>query len=122
MGTSALRDGRDQLGSVLGDPCLLVFAADHEPGDVLQEHERDLPLAGELDEVGALQRRLAEQDPVVGEDGDRVARKVGEPAHQRFAVERLELVHPGAVDEPGDHLTDGNRTPRVERDGRIEGR
>ena len=49
-------------------------------------------LAGELDEVGALQRRLREEDAVVGEDADRVAVDVGEAADQRVAVERLELV------------------------------
>ena len=39
-----------------------------------------------------LQRGLAEQDPVVGDDPDRVAVEVGERAHERRAVELLELV------------------------------
>ena len=63
-----------------------------KPGDVLQEHQRDAALVAQLDEVRALERRLAEQDAVVGEDPDRIAPDVGEAAHQRLAVERLELV------------------------------
>ena len=85
-------DGGHELRAVLGDAGRLVLAPDHEPGDVLEEHERDPALAGELDEVRALERRLAEQDPVVGEDRDRVAGEVGEAGDQRLAVERLELV------------------------------
>ena len=44
-----------------------------ETGDVLQEDQRDLPLAGQFDEVGALQRALGEQHAVVAEDADLVA-------------------------------------------------
>src|SRR4051812_30377975 len=67
------RDGGDELRAVLGDAARLVVAADHEAGDVLEEDERDLALVAELDEVRALERGLAEEDPVVGEDADRVA-------------------------------------------------
>ena len=101
-------------------PACLVLAADHEPGDVLEEDERDPALAGELDEVGALERRLAEQDPVVGEDRDRVAVEVGEAGHERLAVERLELVEAAAVDEPGDDLADRDGPARVGRDRGVE--
>jgi hypothetical protein len=41
FGTFARGDRRDQLRAVLGDAAGLVFAADHEAGDVLQEHQRD---------------------------------------------------------------------------------
>ena len=58
----------------------------------------------QLDEVRALERALAEQDAVVGEDADRVAVDVREAADQRRAVERLELVELGAVDEARDDL------------------
>jgi hypothetical protein len=39
---------------VARDAFVLVLAADHEAGDVLQEHQRDLALAAQLDEVRAL--------------------------------------------------------------------
>ncbi len=97
-------DGGDQLGAVLGDAAGLVLAADHEARDVLQEHQRDLPLAGELDEVGALQRALGEQHAVVGQDRHRIAPDPREAADQGRAVERLELVEVAAVDDAGDHL------------------
>ena len=63
-------------------------------------------LGGQLDEVGPLQGRLAEEDAVVGEDGDRVALEVGEAGDQRLAIAGLELVEAAAVDDPGDDLAD----------------
>jgi hypothetical protein len=43
----------DHLGAVAAMPPART-SADHEAGDVLQEQQRDLALAAELDEVGAL--------------------------------------------------------------------
>ena len=83
FGTRGAGDGGHELGAVLGDAAGLVVAADHEAGDVLQEQQRDPAAVAQLDEVRALQRRLAEQDPVVGEDPDRVAVEVREAAHER---------------------------------------
>ena len=97
-------DGGDQLGAVLGDAFGLILAADHEAGDVLQEQQGRAALAGELDEMRALDRAFAEQDAVVGEDRDRHAPDVREAADQRGAVERLELVELAAVDDAGDDL------------------
>ena len=50
-GADAVVVGRS---NIVGKPMGFVFAADHEAGDVLQENKRDLPLAGQFDEVGAL--------------------------------------------------------------------
>jgi hypothetical protein len=77
----------------LGDAAALVLAPDHEAGDVLQEHERNAALAAQLDEVRALQRRLART-------GCRCWRRCrpacpsmrAKPRDQRGAVARLELV------------------------------
>src|SRR4029079_19138638 len=92
LGDLGAGDGGDELRAVLRDPGLLVLAADHEARDVLEEHERDPSLAGELDEVGSLERRLAEQDPVVGDDPDRIAVDVREAGDERLPVEGLEFV------------------------------
>jgi hypothetical protein len=46
------------LAPSLGDAGRLVFAADHEAGDVLKEHQRNIALVAQLHEVRALQRRL----------------------------------------------------------------
>ena len=46
----------------------------------------------QLDEMRALERALAEQDAVVGEDADGQAVDVREAADQRRAVQRLELI------------------------------
>jgi hypothetical protein len=72
--------------------------------DVLQKDERDAPGRAQLDEVGALERALGEQDAVVGDDPDRVAHDAGEAADQRLAVEGLELVHAAPVHDARDHL------------------
>ena len=58
---------------VLGDAFVFDLAADHEAGDVLQEHQRHLALAAQLDEVRTLLRAFAEQDAVVGHDAHRHA-------------------------------------------------
>src|SRR5207244_120355 len=99
------RDRRDELRAVACDPAGLVLLADHEARDVLQEDERQLALARELDEVRALLRRLGEEDAVVREDADRVALDPRPAADERLAVERLELVEARAVDDARDHFT-----------------
>ena len=95
-------DGGHHLRAVLGDAEVLVALAHHEAGDVLQEHERQAAPVRKLDEMRALEGGFREQDAVVGEHGDGHAVDVGEAAHQRVAVELLELVEIGAVHDPGD--------------------
>src|SRR5260370_39025315 len=63
-------DCGNEFGAVLGDALRLVPPTDHEARYVLQEEERNVTLAGELDEVRALQRTLREQDTVVRQDAD----------------------------------------------------
>src|SRR6267142_333425 len=58
------------LGAVLRDAAALVLLAHHEPGDVLQEDQRDAAQVAELDEVRVLERRLGEQHAVVADDAD----------------------------------------------------
>ena len=89
FGTAARRHRGHHLGAVLGDAAGLVFAADHEAGDVLQEHQRDAALGAEFDEMRALERALGKEDAVIGEDADRIAPDPREPAHQGLAVELL---------------------------------
>ena len=79
-----------------------------------------LALVAQLDEVRALQRRLAEQHAVVGDDADRVAPDVGEAGDERRAVVPLELVEPAAVDESGDHLAHVVGRAVVGRDDAVE--
>ncbi len=98
------RHGGDQLGAVAGDAARFVLLSDHEARDVLQEHERNLPLRAQLDEVRTLQRRFRKQDAVVGDDADRIAPDAGEAGDERRAVARLELVELAAVDDARDHL------------------
>src|SRR5439155_20804587 len=94
--------------------------ARHEARDVLQEDERDLALAGELDEVRAFLRGLGEEDAVVREDRDRETLDPGEAADERLAVERLELVEAAPVHDPGYHLARVERLAIVVRDQTVE--
>lgn len=89
---------------MFGDALGLIFAADHEARDVLQEDQRDLALAGQFDEVRTLHGGLGEQHAVVGQDGDRIAPDTGEAADQGRAVQRLELLELRAVDGAGNDL------------------
>ena len=84
FGTLVVATAVTSLAPSLAMPPASYFLPDHEAGDVLQEHQRDVALARELDEVRALERALAEQDAVVGEDADRVAVDVREAADQRL--------------------------------------
>src|SRR3546814_20323660 len=76
-------DRRHQLGAVLGDPLRLIFAADHEPGDVLEEEQGRPALAGELDEMRALHGTLAEQYDVVRQARHSHAPDAGERSEER---------------------------------------
>ena len=49
--------------------------------------------------MGSLERRFREQDPVIGEDADRIAEDMGEAGDQRGPVERLEFVEPAPIDD-----------------------
>src|SRR4051794_36146881 len=105
---------------MLRDAFRFVLSAHHEARDVLQEQQRNAALAGELDEMRAFDRALAEQHAVVGEDRDRDAPDVGEAADEGRAVKRLELVELAAVDDAGDHLMHVVRRANVLRDDAVE--
>src|SRR5581483_4431320 len=49
-------DRGHHLGAVARDAARLVLLADHEARDVLQEYQRDSPLAAKLDEMRGLER------------------------------------------------------------------
>ena len=87
FGTTEQATAVTSLAPSLAMPPFSYSPAHHEAGDVLQEDQRDAALVAQLDEVRALERRLAEQDAVVGDDADRVAPDAREAAHQRLAVE-----------------------------------
>src|SRR3546814_18651302 len=115
-------DRRHQLGAVLGDPLRLIFAADHEARDVLEEEQGRPALAGELDEMRALQGTLAEQYAVVRQDRHWHAPDAGEAANQGGAVERLELVELRSVDDAADPLVPIVRREPVVRDDSVKDR
>ena len=105
---------------MLGNAFGLVFAPDHEAGDVLQEQQRNLALATQLDEVRALLGRFGKQHAVVGNDAHRHAFDVRKTGDQRGAVARLELVELGAVDDARDDLVNVVRLARVGRDHAVQ--
>ena len=68
FGTCAFATAITILAPCLAMPSASYSLADHEAGDVLQEHERIARAGAQLDEVRALLRALREQDAVVGDD------------------------------------------------------
>ena len=121
FGTCGVGDRHHHLRAILGDAAVLVLLADHEAGDVLQEDQRRLALAAQLDEVRRLERALGEEDAVVGDDADRDSPSdAREAADQRRAVERLELVEAAAIHQPRDHLAHVEALARIARDDAVE--
>ena len=45
LGHLGVGDGVDHFGPILGNTALFVLLADHKAGDVLEEQQRDFPLA-----------------------------------------------------------------------------
>src|SRR5882672_4146575 len=114
------RDRLHHLRAVLGDAARFVLLADHVAGDVLHEEERDAALRRELDEVRGFERRLGEEDAVVGEDRHRVAVQAGEAGDERGAVVLLDLVELRAVDEARQDLADVVGLACVRGDDAVE--
>src|SRR5687767_14858364 len=108
------------LGAVLGDAAALVLLAYHEAGNVLQEEERDAPEAAQLDKVCRLQRRLAEEDAVVGDDADEESVDTSEARDQRRRVPLLEFVEPRTVDDARDHLAYVIGLAQIEIDDAVD--
>ena len=120
LGTCAVATAVTSLAPSLAMPPGLVFPADHEAGDVLQEQQRDAALAAQLDEMRALERAFRKQDAVVGDDADRHAFEMREAGDQRGAVELLELVEFAAVDDAGDDLAHIILRGQRRRDDAVE--
>ena len=120
FGTAGVRDRMHHLRAVLRDAALLVGLSDHEARDVLEKDERHLALAGHLDEVRRLERRLGEEDTVVGENGHRESLDVREARDERRPVARLELVEARAVEEAREKLAHVVGPPEVLRDDAVE--
>ena len=70
--------------------------------------------------MGALLGAFGEDDAVVGQDGDRIAPDAGETADQGRAVQGLELVELGAVDQAGDDLAHVIGGPDVVGDQAVQ--
>ena len=87
---------------MLGDALRLIFAADHEAADILEEQQGRAALLRELDEVRAFDRAFAEQHAIIGQDRDRHAPDMRKAADQRRAVQRLEFVELRAIHDPRD--------------------
>src|SRR4030095_4270728 len=113
-------DRGDHLRAVLGDAGLFVFLADHEAGDVLQEHQGNIALGAQSDEVRALERGLGEQYAVVRDNPDWIAIYMAEAADQGLAVARLEFLELRTVDDARDDLANVERPARVGRQGAVD--
>lgn len=89
-------------------------------GNVLQEDQWYSSLTAELHKMGALQCRLGEQHPVVAHYADGPSVEAAEARDEGVAVLLLELVKLGAVDDPGNHLTDVEGPLQVGADQAVQ--
>ena len=105
---------------MFGDAAGLVFAADHEAGDVLQEQQGHHPLVTELDEMRSLDCGFGEQHPVVRHDADWMAVDVSEPGDQGAPVFGFEFLEFTAVDDPVDDVVHVVGDARVDRDDVVQ--
>ena len=119
LGTTELATALTIFAPSLMMPPRSARRADHEAGDVLQEEERDPLLVAELDEAGALVRRigvdhaadlellvlgaesgLVDHDrALVGDDADGAPGDPAGAADQGLAIVRLELVELRVVEQ-----------------------
>ena len=105
----------DHLGAVLGDAALLEVRADDVAGDVVQEQQGHVDLVAQLNELGGFLGGLREQGAVVAQHSQGIAMHPPPAAHQGGAVQRLELLEVGGIDDAGDDLA------HVEGDAQVLG-
>ncbi len=110
----------DELCAMLGDALRLIFSADHEAADILQEQQRDPSLTGKLDEMRAFDRAFRKQYAVIGEDRDGHAPDMRKAADQGRAIQRLELMKFAAVDQPRDDFVHVIRRAHVIGDNAVK--
>ena len=113
FGTTELATAWTIFAPSFAMPARSYLLPDDEAGDVLQEQQRHAAQVAQLDEVRRLERRLGEQDAVVGDDADQEPVQAGEAGDERGPVALLELVEARAVDQPGDELANIVRLPHV---------
>ena len=106
LGHGRRGDRCHHLGAVPGDALVLVFAPDHEAGDVLQEHQRDLALRTQLHEMRGLLRAFGKQHAIVGHDPHIHAHHLRETRHDGLAEARLEFIEPTVINDARDDLAD----------------
>ncbi len=104
FGTCAQATAVTILAPSLAMPPASYCCPTMKPTMFCRNSKRDAALAAQLDEVRGLERALGIENAVVAEDADRNAVQVGEAGHQGGAVELLELVELGGIDQPRDHL------------------
>ena len=98
------RDRVEHLRPVADDPGVLDLRADHEPGHVLEEDERDREGVAEVDEARRLVGRVVLEDAaellrLVGDDPDRLAAEAGEAGDDRLRELRLDVEELAVVDD-----------------------
>src|SRR3546814_3207099 len=85
---------------MFGNTLRLIFAANHETGNVLQKQQRYAALTGQFYEMRSLQGAFTEQHTIVGQNSYGNSPNMAETAHERTAIERFEFVKPAVIDKP----------------------
>lgn len=104
LGHIRTRHRRDEFRPILRDTASLRILANHETTDILQKHQRDIPLCTQLDEMRALERGLTKQDAVIRNDANRVSVDLRKASDECRSIQWLELAESAVVDYAGDDL------------------
>ena len=95
------------------DALVLILTPNHKACDILQEHQRDLALATELDKMRALLGRFGEQNPVVGDDPHRTALHMRKTSDQCLAIAWLKFIKARAVHRARNHFANVIRRAQI---------
>lgn len=105
---------------MLGNTISFKLLSDHETCNILKEHERNLSLAAQLNEVCAFLGALTEEDTVVSDNTHWVPVDVTEASDQSVAEKFLEFVEAAAVQDAAQHGVHVKLPLRVNWDDAVE--
>src|SRR3546814_13026085 len=104
---------------MFGNTLRLIFAANHETGNVLQKQQRYAALAGQFYEMRSLQGAFTEQHTIISQNSYGDSQNMGETEHERTAIERFDFVKSAVINKPGDDYVNDKGRANIARTDRI---
>mmetsp|Transcript_17054 Transcript_17054/g.33362 ORF Transcript_17054/g.33362 Transcript_17054/m.33362 type:complete len:254 (+) Transcript_17054:350-1111(+) len=115
LGHVCTRDCSDKFSAILGDTFSLIFATNHESGDILQEDNGGAALAAKFHKVCSLEGRLRKENTIVGDNTNILALNFGKATNKGGAVVGFKFGKARAVNHAGNHLANVKTLTRISR-------